>query len=211
MAEKKSLGMFEIIYILMLAALLIVSVVYMGRPKVGIINLSRAAKELGVTSLIEADLAGWREIASGDLKKVNAEYAAVGKGMKAKFDAATSDVDKAEIKKQMNSMSREYSARIIKIKGRVQMRQQKVLHTFRKRLNPSIIKVSRKRKLWVVLDNSARLVYSTSQVDITDAVVEAARDTFAKQDSLLDVDEDLTLAELPAELPAVDAEPSLEQ
>ncbi|MCK5528039.1 MAG: OmpH family outer membrane protein [Kiritimatiellae bacterium] len=210
MAEKKSLGMFEIIYILMLAALLIVSVIYMGRPKVGIINLSRAAKDLGVTSLIEADLSNWRDIAAGDLKKMNAEYAAVGKGMKAKFDAATSDSEKAELKAQMSSMSREYSAHIIKIKGRVQLRQQKVLHTFRKRLNPFIIEVSRKRKLWVVLDNSARLVYSTSQVDVTDAVVAAARDSFAKQDGLLDVDEDLILAELPVELPAIDVEPGLE-
>ncbi len=201
MAEKKkSLGMFEIVYILMLALLLIVSVIYMGKPRVGIINLALAAQELGVTPLIETDVSQWREIASGDLEKVNAEYQAISKSMKAEFDAATSDEQKIELKKQMNSMSREYSTRILKIKGRVQRHQQKVLLTFRKRLNPFIVKVARKRKLWMVFDNSARLVYSTKQVDITDAVVEAAQYLFDKQENLLDVDEELTAKDLPAEV-----------
>ncbi len=201
MAEKKkSLGMFEIVYILMLALLLIVSVIYMGKPRVGIINLALAAQDLGVTPLIEADVSQWREIASGDLKKVNAEYQAISKAMKAEFDAATSNEQKIELKKQMNSMSREYSARILKIKGGVQQHQQRILLTFRKRLNPFITQVARKRKLWIVLDNSARLVYSTKQVDITDAVVGEAQDLFDKQDSLLDADEVLTPEDLPAEV-----------
>ena len=110
------------------------------------------------------------------------------------------------MKRQMNAMSREYSARILEIKGRVQQHQQKILLTFRKRLNPFITEVSRKRKLWIVLDNSARLVYSTKQVDITDAVVEASRDLFDKQESLLDVDEALASEDLPAELLGAETE-----
>lgn len=200
MAEKKSLGMFEVVYILMLAVLLIVSVVYMGKPRIGIINLAIAAQELGVTPLIEADVTQWREIAAGDLKKVNEEYMAVSKGMKAEFDKAKSDEQKSELKKQMNAMSREYSARILKIKGGVQEHQQRILLTFRKRINPFITEIARKRKLWIVFDNSARLVYSTKQVDITGAVIEASRDLFFKQESLLDADATLVTEDLPAEL-----------
>ena len=125
--------------------------------------------------------------------------------MKSEFDEATSADQKTELKKQMNTMSREYSARVLEIKGGVQQHQQKVLLTFRKRLNPFITEVARKRKLWIVLDNSARLVYSTKQVDVTDAVVEAARELFDKQEGLLD-DETLTSEDLPEELPGTGTE-----
>ena len=186
MAEKKSLGLFEIIYILMLAGLLIISVIYMGKPRIGIINLAQAAQELGVTPLIETDVSQWREIASGDLKKANAEYAAVSKGIKAKFVKATTDAEKQELKRQMNNITKEYSIRVLKIKGRVQKHQVALLQTFRNRVNPYIVKVAHKHKFWIVLDSSARLVYATKQTDITDEVVAASRDFFSKQDNLLD-------------------------
>ncbi len=186
MSEKKSLGLFEVIYILMLAGLLIISVIYMGKPRIGIINLGQAAQELGVTPLIESDVSQWRELASGDLKKANAEYAAVSKGIKEKFAKATTDAEKQELKQQMNNITKEYSTRVLQIKARVQKHQVALLQTFRNRINPYIVKVAHKHKLWIVLDSSSRLVYATKQTDITDEVVAASRDFFSKQDNLLD-------------------------
>ena len=186
MSEKKSLGLFEVIYILMLAGLLIISVIYMGKPRIGIINLGQAAQELGVTPLIESDVSQWRELASGDLKKANAEYAAVSKGIKEKFTKATTDAEKQELKQQMNNITKEYSARVLQIKARVQKHQVALLQTFRNRINPYIVKVAHKHRLWIVLDSSSRLVYATKQTDITDEVVAASRDFFSKQDNLLD-------------------------
>ena len=202
--KKKTFGMYEIVYVLIVVALLIASVIYMRKPRVGMINFAVAAQELGVASLIEDDIAQRQAVAAAELKKVNTEYLGLSKALKDEFDKAVSDDDKADLKRQMNVTARKYSATVREIKGQVQQYQQKVLFTFKKRLNPYITKVAGKRKLWIVLDNSTRLVYSTSKVDVTDAVVAAARELFDKEESLLDIDDSLISGALTPELPDTD-------
>ena len=190
--KKKSGNMFDVVYVALLAVLLVVAVFYIGKPRVGIISLGRAAEELGVEQKIIEDAQAWRETAAGDFNKLKEEYRAFGKGIQAKAADVETEEEKIALKKDLTQATREYYKSSAEVRSRVRKHQQLVLRTFRSRLDPFIAEVSRKRRLWLVLDRSARLVYATSRIDITDEVVAAAMSTFEMQTSLID-------KELPAE------------
>jgi Skp family chaperone for outer membrane proteins len=162
---------------------------------VGIINLGRVASELGVEQKIIEDAQKWRENAAEDFQKLKNEYQALGKGVQAKAAEAQSEEAKKALRQEVTEATKEYYESSAKVRARVARHQQEVLQTFRNRLDPFVREVSRKRRLWLVLDRSARLVYATSKIDITDDVIEKAKPTFVEQTELLD--EDLTEKDLP--------------
>jgi len=184
-SKKKSGSMFDVVYIAMLAVLLVVAVFYVGKPKVGIIDLGRAAGELGVEQRIIEDAQNRREAAAGDFRKLKEEYQAVGKGIQARAAEGASDEEKMVLRKDLTEATREYYKSSAEVRERVRLHEQAVLRTFRDRIDPFISEVSRKRRLWLVLDRSARLVYATSRIDITDDVIARAKPFFEKETSLL--------------------------
>jgi Skp family chaperone for outer membrane proteins len=188
MADKKSFGAFEVVYIVMLGALLLLAVFHMGKPRVGVIDLAAVARELGVDDQIEKEILDWRETAVSDLKGLKNEYTALGKGIKEQALTTESDEAKTELKQEFLDASRDYSRQTMEVRQRMQRHQQELLQTFRGRLDPFIMEVARKKHLWVVLDRSARMVYATSRVDISAEVVKNATSFFEQQTDLLDPD-----------------------
>ena len=210
MADKKSFGAFEVVYIVMLGALLLLAVFHMGKPRIGVIDLAGVARELGVDVQIEEEILSWRETAVSDLKGLKDEYTALGKGIKKQALSTESDDAKQSLKQELLDASRDYSRRSLEVRQRVQRHQQELLQTFRGRIDPFITEVARKKHLWVVLDRSARMVYATSRVDVSGDVVAQAKPFFDKQTDLLDPDlvsVDLTDDEA---LPATDEAPAME-
>ena len=198
--DRKKWGAFEVIYIVMLAVLLVLAVFYMGKPKVGVIDLGRIAEEVGIEDKIVEDAEEWRDAAGVDLKELRDQYSALGKGIKDKALEAETEDEKLALQKDLNDATRQYYTETAKLRARVNKHQQAVLRTFRMRLDPFITEVARKRRVWLVLDRSARLVYATAQIDITDEVTEKAMPFFAEQQDL--VDAELTaedVAEIPPE------------
>jgi Skp family chaperone for outer membrane proteins len=175
--------------------LLVLAVFYMGKPRVGIINLGRVASELGVEQKIVEDAQKWRENAAEDFQKLKAEYQTLGKGVQAKAAGAQSDEAKLALRQEVTEATKDYYESSAKVRARVAKHQQEVLQTFRNRLDPFVREVSRKRRLWLGLDQSARLVYATSKIDITDEVIKKAKPTFAEQTDL--IDEELSEKDLP--------------
>ena len=186
--EKKAIGAFEVVYIVMLGALLVLAVFFMGKPRIGIIDLGRVAEEVGVEERIIDDAQQWRDTAGADLKKLKDQYKTLGQDIRAKADEAETDEEKAALKKDLTETVREYYSHSGRVRTRVRRHQQAVLKTFRKRVDPFVTEVARKRRLWLVLDRSARLVYATAKVDITDDVIEKAEPFFAKEMDLIDVE-----------------------
>lgn len=186
--EKKAIGAFEVVYIVMLGALLVLAVFFMGKPRIGIIDLGRVAEEVGVEERIIDDAQQWRDTAGSDLKKLKDQYKTLGQDIRAKADEAETDEEKAALKKDLTETVREYYSHSGRVRTRVRRHQQAVLKTFRKRVDPFVTEVARKRRLWLVLDRSARLVYATAKVDITDDVIEKAEPFFAKEMDLIDVE-----------------------
>jgi len=184
--QKKAIGAFEVVYIVMLGALLVLAVFFMGKPRIGVIDLGRVAEEVGVEQQIIDDAQEWRDTAGSDLKKLRDEYRALGKGIRLKAGEAETDEEKAALKKDLTETAREYYTHSARVRAGVRRHQQAVLRTFRTRVDPFVTEVARKRRLWLVLDRSARLVYAIAKVDITDDVIEKAAPFFAEEMDLID-------------------------
>lgn len=184
--EKRTGSPLDVVYIALLAILLVVAIFYIGKPRVGMIDLGRVAEELGVEEQIVRDAQQWREEATEDFQRLKDEYRAFGQGISARVAEAETDEEKMLLQKSLADATREYYASSAEVRNRVRQRQQSVLRVFREHLDPFVREVSRKRRLWLVLDHSARLVYATSKIDITDEVIEKAIPFFEAQTNLVE-------------------------
>jgi len=202
--EKKSLGLFEAVYIVMLAALLVLAVFFMGKPRVGVIDMAHVARELGVEERIAAAISGQREEAGSTLQGLRQEYTALGEGLKARIGELETDEEKEAVRRTWREATQQFRARRDDIRRDLQREQQAMLVTFRRRIAPIVSDISRKRRLWVVIDRSARLVYAMGEIDITDDVIKAAQPAFDADPTLIDEDILAQMAETnmpPADIP----------
>jgi len=207
--EKKSLGLFEAVYIVMLAALLVLAVFFMGKPRVGVIDMAQVARELGVEERIANAIQEQREEAGSTLQGLRQEYAALGEGLKSRVAELETNEAKEELRRTWQEATQEFRAQRAGIQRDLQREQQAMLITFRRRIAPFVNEISRKRRLWVVIDRSARLVYAAGEIDITEDVVKKARAAFEAQESLIDEDLLEQMAETnmpPADIPEPEPE-----
>lgn len=186
--RNRSANKLDVVYFVMLATLLVVALFFMGKPRVGTIDLGRVASELGVEQSVVEDAQKWREAAMDDFKRLRDEYQLLGKGVQSKAAEAQTEEEKLALRKAMTEATRAYYESSAEVRERVRKHEQQVLRTFRERLDPFVREVARHRRLWLVLDRSARLVYSTTQIDITDDVIRRAAHSFETMTGLVDSD-----------------------
>ena len=182
--EKRQIRWYEVVYVLVLLALLGFSVFFMNPHRVAVLDVDRVFKELGMGQRIEKDRQKLDAYARGTalIQAYNSRVSA----LKQKLDAAKTDADKEKLMGQIKAANDQFQQSVAPIQSSLQSYEASVVTTFRRRLQPFVAKVAQKGRMDVVMFAGPSLLYVRGKADITDDVIAASKEFFAKDIPLID-------------------------
>jgi Skp family chaperone for outer membrane proteins len=194
-SKQRNLSWLEVVYVVLLIVLAF-AVLSAARPRIGLLDVSRLATELGIRDRITADAREWETDARTDLKEIQQKFTEQSTSLRAQLAAAASDAEKEAIQKEFRAATAELQKESAAIRERLAVHGKEVFTEFRSRLQPFIDEVARRKRVWMVLDRSSGVLYAIRQIDITDDVVRQARPSFQAE------------AEMPSPAPSAPADQS---
>jgi len=182
--EKRQIRWYEVIYVVVLLALLVMSVLYMNPHKVVVLDVDRVVKEVGLVDRIDADRKKLDVYARGQamVQAYNTRITT----LKPKLDEAKTAAEKEKIEAQIRQANEMFQQNIAPIQAALQTHEQNAIATFRRRVQPFIAKVAQKRRADIVITGPTVLYANVAKVDITSDVVEASKALFTKDLPLID-------------------------
>lgn len=173
----------EVIYVLVLAGLLVWCVLFMNPHRVGVVDMDRVFKDTGMIQKIEKEeqRRGFNAKASTLVQAYNARI----KALKSKMDSATTQVEKDKIITQLKATDEQLQQNIQPLRNQKQQFESAAVATFKKRLQPFISQVGQKRGVDIVTFAGSNVPYVRNEADLTEAVVNAAKEYFAKDMPLI--------------------------
>ena len=182
--ERRQIRWYEVVYVVVLLALLVMSVFYMNPHKVVVIDVDRVVKEVGLVDRIKADREKLDVYKHGEVlvEAFNTRMAT----LKPKLEEAKTQAEKDKIQSQMKQASEDLQKNLAPIQSALQSHEQNAVTTFRRHLQPYIARVAQKRRADIVITGATVLYANVDKVDITADVVEACKGYFAKDAPLID-------------------------
>ena len=172
-------------YVVVLVGLLGWSVFFMNPHKVAVVDMDRVFKDVGMLQKIDKERQKTEFYNKGTamLQAYNTRI----KSLKEKMDAAKTSAEKDKLTAQIKASNEMFQQGIQPIQGQMQQFEAGAVATFRKRLQPFINKVAQKRGLDVVVYAGPNILYVRNKSDLTEDVVTAAKEFFAKDMPLIDL------------------------
>ena len=178
--DRRGIRWYEVAYVVVLLAVLLLGVFFMNPHRVAVLDVDRVFKDLGMVQRLDQDRQKL-DVYQRGVAMVDA-YNVRMRALKSKLETTKTEVEKEKIQSQMKSATETVQQSVAPIQSQLQARETAVMSTFRRRLQPLIAKVAQKRRVDVVLFASPSVVYVKSTVDLTDDVVAAGKEFFAKKD-----------------------------
>ncbi len=185
MNENRKVHWYEVMYVVVLVGLLAWSVFFMNPHKVAVVDMDRVFKDVGMLQKIEKERQKM-EFYNKGTAMVQAYNTRI-KSLKEKMDAAKTQVEKDKLTAQIKASNEMFQQGIQPIQGQMQQFESGSVATFRKRLQPFINKVAQKRGIDVVVYAGPNILYVRNKSDLTEDVVTAAKEFFAKDMPLIDL------------------------
>jgi Skp family chaperone for outer membrane proteins len=184
MSESRKIRWYEVMYVVVLVGLLAWSVFFMNPHKVAVVDMDRVFKDVGMLQKIEKERQKTDFYTKGTalLQAYNTRV----KGLKEKMDAAKTQVEKDKLSGQLKASTEMFQQSIQPIQGQMQQFEQGAVASFRKRVQPFINKVAQKRGVDIVTYAGPNILYVRNKSDLTDDVVSAAKEFFAKDMPVID-------------------------
>ncbi|MEI6786890.1 MAG: OmpH family outer membrane protein [bacterium] len=184
MNETRKVRWYEVMYVVVLVGLLAWSVFFMNPHKVAVVDMDRVFKDVGMLQKIERERQKTEFYNKGTamLQAYNTRI----KSLKDKMDDAKTQAEKDKLTAQIKASNEMFQQGIQPIQGQMQQFEAGAVATFRKRLQPFINKVAQKRGLDVVVYAGPNILYVRNKSDLTEDVVTAAKEFFAKDMPLID-------------------------
>ena len=184
MNETRKVRWYEVMYVVVLVGLLAWSVFFMNPNKVAVVDMDRVFKDVGMLQKIERERQKTEFYNKGTamLQAYNTRI----KSLKDKMDDAKTQAEKDKLTAQIKASNEMFQQGIQPIQGQMQQFEAGAVATFRKRLQPFINKVAQKRGLDVVVYAGPNILYVRNKSDLTEDVVTAAKEFFAKDMPLID-------------------------
>lgn len=184
MNESRKIRWYEVMYVVVLVGLLAWSVFFMNPHKVAVVDMDRVFKDVGMLQKIEKERQGMDFYKKGTA--LLQAYNTRTKGLKEKLDAAKTQADKDKITAQIKAANEQFQQSIQPIQGQMQQYEQNAVASFRKRMQPFINKVAQKRGVDIVTYAGPNVLYVRNKADLTDDVVKASKEFFAKDMPVID-------------------------
>lgn len=182
---RRGFRWYEILYIVALVTILGISIFFLNPHRTGVLDLTRVARDLGIAERMGREDRAFQEATYDRMNKLQKEKAPRINELARKAKNATGS-EKSLLEANYEEAQGELQSQLNKIKLEAQRHQNHMVLTFRKRLQPHVEGIARKKKLDIVLDPNASVIFARSTIDITDAVVAAARDSFPAGLPLID-------------------------
>lgn len=184
MSESRKIRWYEVMYVVVLVGLLAWSVFFMNPHKVAVVDMDRVFKDVGMLQKIEKERLKTDFYTKGTalLQAYNTRV----KTLKEKLETAKTQVEKDKISGQLKASTEMFQQSIQPIQGQMQQFEQGAVASFRKRVQPFINKVAQKRGVDIVTYAGPNILYVRNKSDLTDDVVSAAKEFFAKDMPVID-------------------------
>lgn len=185
MNENRKVRWYEVMYVVVLVGLLAWSVFFMNPHKVAVVDMDRVFKDVGMLQKIDKERQKTEFYNKGTamLQAYNTRI----KSLKEKMDAAKTSAEKDKLTAQIKASNEMFQQGIQPIQGQMQQFEAGAVATFRKRLQPFINKVAQKKGMDVVVYAGPNILYVRNKSDLTEDVVTAAKEFFAKDMPLIDM------------------------
>ena len=184
MNEGRKIRWYEVMYVIVLLGLLAWSVFFMNPHKVAVVDVDRVFKDVGVLQKIEKE----RQKLDPFVKATQLlqAYKTRMKSLQDKLVEAKTPVEKDKITGMMKAGDEQFSQSIAPLQNALQQYDNLAVASFRKRLGQYINQVALKRGADVVLTTGPNLPYFSNKVDVTDDVIKASKEFFAKDMPIID-------------------------
>jgi len=170
--------------VVILVGLLGWSVFFMNPHKVAVVDMDRVFKDAGMLQKIEKERAKL-DTYNRAMSMLQA-YKSRVKGLQEKFAAATSPAEKDKLSAQMRASEDQFNQTIGPMQNELQQFDARAVGSFRKRVQPFVEQVALKHGVDAVLTTSPQILWYRNKVDLTEDVVKASRDFFAKDMPVID-------------------------
>jgi Skp family chaperone for outer membrane proteins len=171
-----------------LVGVLALSMTYLRPNRVGVVNMDRAFKQLGVADRLASAMREKEALA-------RTRFAAFQRSLAPEEQALVAAAKAAQTEDQKNKVQADYTAfqaRVQKgnseIMGELQRFQRDTVLTFRERLRPRVLQVASRKRTDVVLEPEQVFAILNKAIDLTEPVIEAAQNDFTPETSLIDVE-----------------------
>ena len=184
MNEIRKIRWYEVMYVVVLVGLLAWSVFFMNPHKVAVVDMDRVFKDVGMLQKIEKERQKMDFYTKGTalLQAYNTRV----KTLKEKMETAKTQVEKDKISGQIKASNEMFQQSIQPIQGQMQQFEQGAVASFRKRVQPFVNKVAQKHGVDIVTYAGPNILYVRNKSDLTDDVVSAAKEFFAKDMPVID-------------------------
>ena len=184
MNENRKIRWYEVAYVVVLVGLLAWSVFFMNPHKVAVVDMDRVFKDVGMLQKIEKERQKMDFYTKGTslLQAYNTRM----KGLKEKLDAAKTQAEKDRYSAQMKSANEMFQQTVQPIQNAMQQFEAGAVASFRKRIQPYINKVAQKHGVDVITYAGPNILYVRNKADLTDDVVAASKEFFAKDMPVID-------------------------
>ncbi len=183
---KKSVRWYEGAYIIVLLGVLALSMTYLRPHRVGVIEMDKAFRQLGVADRLSTALKAKDQAAQLRFEALQRELAPVEKQLLAAFRAAQTDDQKAKAQADLQALQARFQKSRAEIAQQVQRYQRDAVVTFRERIRPHVRKVAASKRVDLVLEPEQIFLVMNNAADLTDAVIEAAGSDFTAEKELVD-------------------------
>jgi Skp family chaperone for outer membrane proteins len=184
--EKRTARWYETVYVVVLLALLAVSLFFMNTHRVGVMDVNRVAKAVGMDTRIVEDARQMQQAANVRAARLQQNFTERMADLDKQLKAATTDDDRDRVRSDMKSAEGLYQQTLAGIRGNLAQHEALVLRSFRARLQPAIDQVARRHRLDLVMDAGANVFYVRGNVDVTDRVIARCEGLFPKEAPLID-------------------------
>lgn len=182
--ERRGIRWYEVGYVVVLLGLLGFSVFFMNTHRVAVVDMERVIKETGVLQRVQQERESLAPYTKGS-SLLNG-YKVRMKSLQEKLQAAKTQADKEKIQAQIKSTNELFQQQITPLQAEIQQHEAAVVGTFRRRIQPFIAQVAQKRGQDVVMFSGPHIAYIRARADLSDDVVRASKEYFAKEKSLVD-------------------------
>lgn len=182
--EVRTIRWFEVVYVLVLLGLLAFGVFFMNPHRVAVVDGDRLFKEVGVAQKVEKarqDMDAFKK-GTSMLQAYNARI----KTLKSKLAEAKTTADKEKIEAQIKTAGEMLQQTVGPMQAQLQQFDAGAVGTFRRRIQPFVVKVAQKRRLDLVVYAGPSVLYYRNKADITDEVVAASKSYFSQNLPLID-------------------------
>lgn len=181
---SRKIRWYEVFYVVVLVGLLVGSVFFMNPHKVAVVDMDRVFKDVGILQKIEKE----RSKLDTYNKAMNMlqAYKTRVRGLQEKLAAAASQAEKDRLNSQRQAADEQFNQVIGPMQNELQQFDARAVGSFRKRVQPFIEQVALKHGADVVLTTSPQLIWFRNKVDLTDDVIKASKEFFAKDMPVID-------------------------